>query len=134
MLHSSAVDLTEIAYPDLSDALRDLDQVSDDARAEGYQVPSHVAVGNARRILYAVHRMFPRILTVYPMPGGKIAIDMTGGPGRSVLLLCNSDGGALRSVNLGGVHRRASYDSVDELPDGFVRDALADLDRKNCKT
>ena len=121
-------------YPDLHEALRDLDQVNEDAREEGYEIPSHLAAGNTRRILYAIYRSVPQHLAVYPMPGGKIAIDMTGGPGRSVLLLFDSDGGALCSVNLDGVHRRASYDNADQLPDGFVRDALADLGQENRRT
>ena len=65
------------------------------------------------------------------MPDGEIAIDVPGGPGRSVLLLCGSDGGALCSVNMNGAHRRARYSDARGLPDGFVSDALAELERLN---
>ena len=52
-------------------------------------------------------------------------IDAPGGHGRSVLLLCDSEGGALCLVNMNGAHRRARYSDADLLPDGFVREALA---------
>ena len=114
-------------YPYLGDALRDLEGVSDEAREENLPVPSDMALGNARRLLYAMYRILPRRFEVYPMPDGGIAIHVPGGTGHSVLLLCDSDGGALCSVNMGGAHRRARYSDARRLPDGFVGDALAEL-------
>lgn len=116
-------------HPDLRDALRDLDEARNEAREEGFPAPSDAALGNARRLLHAMYRMLPRRFEVYPMPDGEIAIDISGGPGRSVLLLCEPDGGALCSVNMDGAHRRARYSRMRGLPDGFVRDALAELGR-----
>lgn len=116
-------------YPDLYEALQDLDEAEDEAREEGFPIPSNTALGNARRLLHAMYRILPRRFEVYPMPDGEIAIDVLGGPGRSVLLLCGSDGGALCSVNMDGAHRRARYSDTRGLPDGFVRDALAELER-----
>ena len=115
--------------PDLRDALRDLDEAKDEARVEGFPAPSDTALGNARRLLRAMYRILPRRFEVYPMPDAEIAIDIPGGPGRSVLLLCGSDGGALCLVNMNGAHRRARYSDPRRLPDGFVRDALAELER-----
>ena len=115
--------------PDLRDALYDLDEARDEAREEGFPAPSDVALGNARRLLHAMYRLSPRRFEIYPMPDGGIAIDAPGGSGRSVLLLCGSDGGALCSVNMDGVRRRARYSETRGLPDGFVRDALAELER-----
>ena len=118
-------------HPDLCDALRDLEEARGEAHEEGFAVPSDVALGNARRLLHAMYRLSPRRFEIYPMPDGEIAIDVPGGPGRSVLLLCNSDGGALCSVNMNGAHRRARYSDARGLPDGFVCDALAELERLN---
>ena len=73
----------------------------------------------------------PRRFEVYPTPDGEIAIDAPGGPGRSILLLCDSDGGALCLVNMNGDHRRARYSTAGILPDGFVRDALAELENES---
>ncbi len=116
---------------DLRDALRDLDEAKDEAREEELPAPSDAALENTRRLLHAMYRILPRRFEVYPMPDAEIAIHVPGGPGRSVLLLCGSDGGALCSVNMNGAHRRARYSETRGLPDGFVRDALAELERSD---
>ncbi len=124
------VDFTVLAgdgYPDLCDVLRDLKGARDEALEEGFPVPSDAALRNARRLLCDMYWILPRRFEVYPTPDGEIAIDVPGGPGHSVLLLCGSDGGALCSVNMDGAHRRARYSDVRRLPDGFVRDALIEL-------
>lgn len=71
----------------------------------------------------------PRRFEVYPTPDGEIAINAPDGEGRSVILLCDSEGGALCLVNLNGHHRRARYSTTEMLPDGFVHEALAELER-----
>lgn len=117
--------------PDLRDALCDLDQAKDEAREEDFPVPSDRALKNARRLLHAIYKVLPWRFEVYPTPDGEIAIDVPGGFGRSVILLCDSGGGALCSVNMDGAHRRAHYEDVHMLPDGFVREALIELDRRD---
>ena len=44
-------------------------------------------------------------------------------------MLCDSDGGALCLVNVDGAHRRARYSTTQTLPDGFVREALVELEQ-----
>ena len=112
----------------LADALRDLGEVRDEARAEGFPTPTDVACKNASRLLKEIYRLSQRRFEVYPMPDGEIAIDACDGRGSSVLLLCDSDGGALCLVNMEGKHRRARYSSTEDLPDGFVREALVELE------
>lgn len=118
-----------VVHRDLHDALFDLDQAEDEAREEGFPALSGKALGNARRLLYAMYRTSPRRFEIYPTPDGEIAIDAPGEPGRSVLLLCGSDGGALCLVNMNGAHRRARYSDTHELPDGFVNEALSELEQ-----
>ena len=113
--------------PELRDALRDLDDVIAEAGEEQFPAPSGAALANARRLLTAMYRISPRRYEVYPTPDGEIAIDAPGGYGRSVLLLCNSEGGALCLVNMNGAHRRARYLSAESLPNEFVRVNLAEL-------
>lgn len=113
----------------LNDALRDLHEASDEARDEGFPEPSEIALKNAERLLKAVYGISPRRFEVYPTPDGEIAIDAPDGQGRSVILLCDSEGGALCLVNLNGHHRRARYSTTETLPDGFVHEALGDLKR-----
>ena len=118
-------------HPELRDSLRDLDKVATEAQEEGLPRPSEEAVKNARRLLRAMHRISPQRFEIYPTPDGEVAIDAPGGAGRSVILLCGSDGGALCLVNMGGVHRRARYSDTRRLPDGFVREALEELAQRD---
>ena len=113
----------------LNDALRDLREASDEASEEGFPQPSDIALENAERLLGEVYGIFPRRFEVYPTPDGEIAIDAPDGQERSVILLCDSEGGTLCLVNLNGHHRRARYSTTETLPDGFVHEALDDLER-----
>ena len=115
---------------DLSEALSDLGQAVDEAHDEGFRRPSDAALGNADRLLRDMYRLRGCRFEVYPTQDGEVAVSAPGGHGRSVLVLCDSDGGVLCSVNLNGQHRRAVYDpdSAVQLPDGFVREALVALD------
>ena len=114
---------------ELNDALRDLREARDEAREEGFPQPSEFALENAERLLQEMYGISPRRFEVYPTPDGEIAIDAPDGQGRSVILLCDSEGGALCLVNLNGHHRRARYSTTETLPDGFVHEALAELRR-----
>ena len=114
---------------ELNDALRDLREARDEASDEGFPQPSESALKNAERLLREMYGISPRRFEVYPTPDGEIAIDAPDGQGRSVILLCDSEGSALCLVNLNGHHRRARYSTTDTLPDGFVHEALGDLKR-----
>lgn len=114
----------------LVDALSDLEKVIDEAEEEGFPIPQEAALHNAKRLLRAMYAISPRRFEVYPTPDGEIAIDAPDGRGSSVLLLCDSDGGALCLVNMKGRHRRARYSTAEALPDGFMREAMAELDRQ----
>ena len=113
---------------ELTEAIYDLRNARDEAREEGFPLPSDTALQNAEILLKEVYGISPRRFEVYPTPDGEIAIDAPGGPGRSVLLLCGSEGGALCLVNMSGDHRRARYSTTETLPDGFVREALDELE------
>lgn len=114
---------------ELNDALHELREASDEARDEGFPQPSDTALENAERLLREMYGISPRRFEVYPTPDGEIAIDAPAGPRRSVILLCDSEGGALCMVNLNGQHRRARYSTTETLPDGFMHEALAELKR-----
>ena len=90
-----------------------------------------MAFKNAERLLKDMHEIAPRRFEVYPTPDGEIAIDAPDGRGSSIILLCDSDGGALCLVNMNGSHRRRRYSEIDTIPDGFLREALLELERKN---
>lgn len=111
----------------LTDAIQDLREVRDEAREEGFPEPSAIALANAERLLKAMYVISPQRFEVYPTPDAEVAIDAPSGHGESVLLLCESSGGALCLVDLNGEHRRARYGSTRTLPDGFIAEALTEL-------
>ena len=113
----------------LLDALHDWKKVKHEAVEEGFPIPTDMALENSRRVLIGMYSISPRRFEVYPTPDGEVAIDTSGGFRRSILLLCDSDGGALCLVNINGEFRRAHYSDIDKLPDGFIREALIELEQ-----
>ena len=113
----------------LANALRDLGELNDEAAEEGIAPPSESAIANAERLLRAIYDILPRQYLVELLPEGIIAITVPGGFRRSVMLLCESDSGALCSVNMNGEHRRKRYAHADQLPDRFLSEALSELGR-----
>lgn len=123
--------ITKICSSEFNHALQDLHEITNEATEEGFLPPSDKALNNAARLLNEMYAISSRRYEIYPTPDGELAIDAPGGFGRSVILLCDSDGGALCLVNMNGKHRRARYSSVETLPDGFLREALTELDQES---
>ncbi len=110
-------------------ALLELENVAEEAKEEGFIVPNEIAFENAKRLIKNLLVENPCEVIVYPMPDGEIAIDVPNGKGSSLMVLCDSDGGALCSVNINGNSRQADYPSTTSLPDKFIAEALEDLSR-----
>ena len=113
----------------IANALRELDELNDEAKEEGIEPPSESAMTDAKRVLRAIYDILPRDYVMDLFPEGVIAIIVPGGFKRSVMVLCESDGGALCSVNMNGKHRRKRYLRTDQLLlDSFLREALRELE------
>lgn len=119
---------SESGNSELSVALTDLQDAADYAEEEGFPIPSKSAIDNADRLLKELHKITTLHLEVYPTPDGEIAVHVPNGRCRSVVLLCDSAGGALCLANLESEHRRKSYPTTDMLPDKFLRQAFMDLE------
>ena len=116
-----------IEAPLLSAAEADLRQVQQEAREEGYPVPSEEAVEEVHGLLDRMYKLSPRRFEVYPTPDGEIALDASG-DGTSVIILREAVGTALCLLNLRGEQRMDRVESVNNLPNGFVRTALDELE------
>ena len=114
----------------LANALRDLHEINDEADEEGIPPVSESAIANADRLIRALYDILPRQYLVELLPEGVIAITVPGGFRCSLMLLCESDGGALCSVNMNGEHRRKRYPHANQLPDRLLREALSELGRE----
>ena len=119
----------ETTDPDLVEAQTDLSEVFQEAREDGLPRPARATVEAADRLLREMFQLSPRPYSVYPTPDREIAIHGQHVNSGSVLVLCDSEGGALCLVSLLRTSRRARYSDVDDLPDGFLTQALHDLDR-----
>ena len=115
----------------LIEALQDLDSVIEDAEDAGYPVPEIIAFKNAEQLLNDLYTISPRHYGVYPLSDGEISIDAPNGKGSSVWFICYSKGDISCLVNIKGKHRRARYSSLEGLPDGFVREAMAELENQS---
>lgn len=124
----SSDDMKEEDLPaPLANALLDLHEINDEADEEGLPPPSELAIANADRLIREIYDILLRQYLVELLPEGVIAITVPGGFRCSVMLLCESEGGILCSVNMNGKLQRNRYTHVDQLPDKFLRDALSKL-------
>ena len=112
---------------DLDAALRDAITVENEALAEDFPIPSSIAQANAKKLLPLLYAIASCRFEVYPTPDAEVAIDARWHVGSSLILLCDSQGGALCLVNNRGNSRQASYSNAEALPDGFVREAIDEL-------
>lgn len=119
--------------PDLDAALADLAGAVDEANEDGFDPPSDLALRTADPLLRGMYGHRRCRFDVYPTQDREVAIYALE-RGRSVLVLCGSDGSVCCSVDLNGKkHCRAYCDPafVADLPGGFpgfLREALAALD------
>ena len=111
----------------LQAAVAELDNVVVEARDEGFKEPSKQAIENARKLLADMLYQYAKPVEVFPTEERDVHIHAQAGFRRSVTVICESGGSALCLVNLNGRHRRAFYSSADQLPDGFLREGLAEI-------
>lgn len=119
------------SYQDLCDALNDLGEACSEARDEGLPAPSDAAVSNARWLLHYMYELLPWRFEVYPTPDGEIAIDVPGDPNHSVLILCDSDGGAQYFGYFDGKQHFAEHSDAHSIVGKHLRVALAAMERKD---
>lgn len=105
-------------------ARRALRSIAQTARRQGYELPVSETKKSARRILDSLAKEFKCHFEVYPTEEGEIAIQISGGYRRGVLISLERDGSAMCFLTIGGTNDRKAYKSADELPDYFARDAI----------
>ena len=111
----------------LNEAFRELDRMDRRLEENALPLPSAQTHENARTLIPRLCRVYPHRFSVYPLFDGEIAIEATVASRHSVLFSCEPDGRVLCLVNIRQRRRRANYHGVSELPDGFICDALAEL-------
>ena len=127
-LIAECVRLTDLGFQGgLNGALRDLGDIGEEAEEKQIALPSDEARQNAESLLFAMYRIYPRQFSVYPSPEGDVVLETTSAAGDSLIIVCYSDGRLLCLVCCGQSSRRARYENAEQLPDGFLREALLEL-------
>lgn len=111
----------------LAEAVEDLEDLAAHAEEIEVETPSQTTIETARRLLEAMCHTSSRRFSVYPMDDGKVAIDARGRNQSIVMVICRADGSVLCLVNTDGNGREALYQTAQQLPDDFIRQALAEL-------
>lgn len=118
---------SQLDYSELSETLKDLQDLRQEADQEEIQVPAEEVFDRAERLIRDMYELVPRWHMVELFPEGAIAITIPGGFRCSVMVVCDPDGSVLSSVNIKGKYRSKQYDCADNLPDEFLRKALEEL-------
>ena len=113
-------------------ALKDLDDIDADAQSMGYSTtPSPSVVREARRIVESMPNYRLLSYSAYSMSEGRVGIEISGGSGHSMIIICEPKGTALCAVTVNRVSRHARYDDSGFLPDAFVKEGLSQLNAGN---
>ena len=119
LLPPSSVALAE-RHPPLRHALRDLDEILDEAAEEGYDPPPGTVVDYAKRALLRAHELCDQLtLDLYPTEKGSIVVQGSSREDdgkHTVMLECMPDGSAECSYfGPSKRSRQAFYDSADVM-------------------
>ena len=107
---------------DLDATLEDLAGVIDEAREDGYPVPTPQAMDNARLLVEAMYHIRPMRYDIYPMDDGEVVID--GGDKRRIGVFCYPDGSVLYIGWADGERVRIRRDDSKDIPYEFLNLAL----------
>ena len=113
---------------DLADALADLGVAEEEAKEDGFPIPSRELLLTSEELLRRLYKVWPHRFEVYPSPDGEIAIDARNDRGAAVLVLCEPGGEVLCLVHTHGEQQSNRYPSTEDLPDDFLSGALASLE------
>lgn len=105
-------------------------EIIKEAKEEDYKIPSDLALDNTELLMDRMSNILPDKYEIYPTTDGTVAIHFVGGRGHSVIIECESEGEVVCFVHNDGRHRRARYCDVQGLPDGFIGEALDEINRK----
>ena len=77
---------------DLADALADLGVAEEEAKEDGFPIPSRELLLTSEELLRRLYKVWPRRFEVYPSPDGEIAIDARNDRGLRSWSCANPEG------------------------------------------
>ncbi len=111
-------------------ALEELDGVSDEAKAEGFDPPAKQLIDAVGNLLTLLHSEFPGLPepSVYPTESGDVEVAFSNrSVHASILVVYRHDGSAAFFSHIEGKNNRAIYDECRELPGAFLREQLTNF-------
>ncbi len=102
----------------------ELNAVGTEASHEGIELPSTLAFKNAELMIEKVYKTEPDDLLIELLPDSGIAVTRTGSFGCSLMIVCDSDGEILVSLNLEGEYQRTTFSGINMFDDCFIESAL----------
>lgn len=112
----------------LEEALRDLDEIDEEAREEGFATPNNEAKAAAKLILERLAYVVSAGPVIYPTADEEVAILFSNREKKSaVVILCDGSGGGACFSTTSGKNRRARYADAREMPGAFEREQLRNL-------
>lgn len=123
--------INEINISSDSKVQLDINEIKKEAEEEGFVEPSQRALENAQNVLGVICCVSSRNYEVYPMPDGRVSIDVPNGKGSSIWILCEESGRISCLVNIkGNPQGREDYGGIEKFTIDFVSEALAELDQQ----
>ena len=114
----------EIESSELVQLKEELNAVKTEASYEGIELPTTLAFKNAEIMIEKVYQIAPDDLLIELLPDSGIAVTRTGPFGCSLMIVCDSDGEILVSLNLDGEYQRTTFSGINMFDECFVRSAL----------
>lgn len=112
----------------LDGVLQDLATLELKAQESRFALPPEDLKEKAIALLRTLPRHPGLVLQAYPMSQGEIVLSVSSEDVKgSVLLTFHPEGAAWCNVRINGRPRRAWYPDTRDWPDGFIREALAEV-------
>ncbi len=123
-VHAPSIDAAQIAKLK-KDTLEDFDDLDECAEELGIEPPSETAKTCARKLTLRILDEYPDYYIICPEEYGVVSISFSKGKGHFSSFHCNSDGSVACYVGSHGNSSVNKYESINGLPDNYMRQALA---------
>ncbi len=107
------------------DTLEDFDDLDEYAEELGLVPLSDTAKSSARKLVLRLFEEDPDNYIICPEAHGRVSIGFTKGENHFCTIICNADGHVVCIVSRNSNTSNKTYESIDGLPDDYMRKALA---------
>lgn len=110
----------------LNQALSDL-HTMDEYLEDDELLPPDALISNVERLLNQIYEEVELPVEIYPDPEGDVILSFSISPKDLVFIHCDIDGSAYCMVKISGERSNKSYNTIADLPDSFIMNALREF-------